>query len=98
MKRRKIIYRKTLTDGKRTFTVVVPVMVDYFLIDGKWEEAFSSEASQKIEIAIETQYPGWFHRCYPDRHGNRKVSKADCPACQRLFQSKLSGVSKALDK
>lgn len=92
-KTRKKIHRQTLTDGKRVFTVVVPVEVDYFLIDGKWEEAYRSEESQKIEFAIELQYPGWFHRCFPDRHGNRKVPKEDCPACQRRLTKQKSLVN-----
>jgi hypothetical protein len=82
-----------LTDGKRTFTVVVPVEVEYWLIDGKWEETISCTEWQKIEFAIELQYPGWFHRCYPDRNGNRKVSKADCPACQRRLTKQKSLVN-----
>jgi hypothetical protein len=84
----KKIHRQTLTDGKRTFTVVVPVNVEYWQINGQMEEVMPCEEMAKIERAIETQYPGWYHRC-----GFDKKNKKECPACQRkaLDKVKLSG-------
>ncbi len=74
----KKIWRQTLSDGKRTFRIVVPVELEYWLIDGKLEEVIPPEASRLIEEAIEEAYPGWFHRIL--KGGKHEKN---CPACKR---------------
>lgn len=89
MRFREVLHRETLTDEfGYSFSIAVPVTETQFWIDGKWEETLNGEEMAKIERAIEEKYPGWFHQCYTDRDGNRKVAKENCPACQRKLKAK----------
>lgn len=71
------VHRQTLTAGSRSVKVVVPIFVDLFLVDGKWEETVSASEWRKVELAIERAWPGWFHRFKDGQHSK------DCPACKR---------------
>lgn len=84
MRFRNTVHRQVLTDEfGYSFEIAVPVTVTDFWMDGQWEETINAAEFRKVEEAIEKRYPGWYHRCYPDRNGKRKVSKEDCPACRR---------------
>ena len=72
------IWRQSLTDGKKIFTVTVPVTVEHWWIDGMLEEVLPPESYRKIDTAIEKAYPGWFHRIL--KGGKHEK---DCPACKR---------------
>ena len=88
--RKKIIplYRQKL--GGKVITVKNVVAEMYYDREtGKWHECFAGPEWRRIERAIEKALPGWFHVCYPDRTGKRKVEMADCPACQRVAKEKF---------
>jgi hypothetical protein len=68
MKTRKIIYRQTLTDGKRKIRIRVPITEVW--LNGGW--CVSGDEWAKVEAEIERKWPGWFHTCY---------NKTPCLAC-----------------
>lgn len=78
IRHKKSIWSQILTDGKRTFSVYVPITVRLFYDaeTKKWEEAIPSKEWVKVEKAIEKAYPGWFHTCF----NNKRKS---CQACKR---------------
>lgn len=76
----KKIFRQTLDEGK---SVEVPVIVEYWWIDGKLEEVFPPEAQKKIDAAIRAADPTWFHTCYEN-------PKQHCRACARKLAKRLT--------
>lgn len=78
-------------DGKK-ITLEIPVTITCIWIGGYWEEAITGEEQRRIEGIIEKAWPGWYHVCFPDENGVRKVEKKDCQACQKNKLDKQNGV------
>lgn len=70
-----IIQYEEVLEGK---TIRVPdLVVDWYFLDGVWEETYSCESMRRIEMATENVWPNWYHRFVDGKH-----DKENCKRCQ----------------